>query len=248
MRKLFTFITLFTFSSAGSLYYGPKFQEYPVVLVVIIGLAVITMLLLFFFLEHQKKLGKHDEVVIDMPLQKSIHGNKPFRRSYEVYVPQKENNSDKLHVEEKSRSEKKPEVKEKPVNSQHKIMDISAKLSKYVGDREVLDIQKGITKSLTAIFYKELLREVLDHLKDSENFVEKSITQGEYKKLEVFIERAIRHSEEIAAYKFLKLLKEIHQRYVYKEQHRLDEYISLYNNTCHELRKEIETYLKSSSL
>ena len=72
MRKLFTFITLLTFSSAGSIYYGPKLQEHPVVLIAIIGLAVIVMLLLFFFLEHQKKLGKHDEVVMEMPLQKSL--------------------------------------------------------------------------------------------------------------------------------------------------------------------------------
>ena len=126
------------------------------------------------------------------------------------------------------------------------LYEVITKLSKYVGDKSVLDIQKGIARSHTAIFYKEQLREVLELLKDSENFVEKTITQRDDKSLEAFIVKAMRYSEEIAAHKFLKLLKEIHQLFIYKEHYRLSEYISLYNKTCHELKKEIESYLKSS--
>jgi hypothetical protein len=248
MRKLLTFITLFSFSSAGSLYYGPKLQEHPVILIAIIGLAAIAMLLLFLFLEHQKRLGKHDEVVIDIPLQKSLQSDKPFRRSYEVYVPESESSGTKSEVEVQKQEEKRPEVKKKPIKPQQKITNIDAKLTKYVGDRRVLDVQQGIAKSHTAIFYKELLHEVLASLKDSESFVEKTVTQAEYKSLESFIVKAMYHAEEIAAPKFLKLLKEIHQLFIYKQHHRVSEYISLYNRSCHELKNEIEAYLKSSML
>ena len=125
-----------------------------------------------------------------------------------------------------------------------KIKNVSHKLSKYVGNREVLDIQKGIFHSHTAIFYKEVLHEVLIDLKDLNILLEKWAMQREDQKIKVFIADTLRRAETIGAKSFVKVLTEINQLFVYKDENRVQEYIPMYRKEWHKLKQEIEEYLK----
>jgi len=125
-----------------------------------------------------------------------------------------------------------------------KIKNVNCKLSKYKGNKQILDIQKGISSSHTAIFYKEILHEVLVTLKDSDILMDKWSIQREDDKTKVFISDTIRLAEIIGATSFLKTLTEINQLFVFKEGHRLKEYMSLYKKEWDILKKEIEEYLK----
>jgi CheY-like chemotaxis protein len=125
-----------------------------------------------------------------------------------------------------------------------KIKNVNCKLSKYKGNKQILDIQKGISYSHTAIFYKEILHEVLVTLKDSDILMDKWSIQREDDKTKVFISDTVRLAEIIGATSFLKILTEINQLFVFKEGHRLKEYTSLYKKEWDILNKEIEEYLK----
>lgn len=125
-----------------------------------------------------------------------------------------------------------------------KIKNINCKLSKYEGNKQILDIQKGISYAHSAIFYKELLKEVLVNLKDSNTLVEKWIIQREDHKLKAFTSDTLRLAETIGAKSFVKTLTEINQLFVYKEQIHLLEYTHLYKKEWDKLKKEIEEYLK----
>lgn len=127
---------------------------------------------------------------------------------------------------------------------QSKIKNVSCKLSKYEGNKQILDIQKGIHSSHTAIFYKETLREVLANLKDSDVLVEKLIMQREDHKIKALISDTLRLAENIGARSFIKILTETNQLFVYKQEFRLQEYIPLYKKEWDRLKKEIEEYLK----
>ncbi len=125
-----------------------------------------------------------------------------------------------------------------------KIKNINYKLSKYEGDKQVLDIQKGISHSHTAVFYRETLKDVLLKLKDSNILVEKYSTQHEVDKIKVFISDTLGLAEKIGAKSFVKVLTEIDQLFVYKEENRIQEYTHMYKKEWDKLKKEIEEYLK----
>ncbi len=125
-----------------------------------------------------------------------------------------------------------------------KIKDIHCKLSRYVGNKEILDIQKGISYTHTAIFYKEILKEVLVNLKDSNALVEKWAKEHEDHKLKSFTADTLRLAETIGARSFAKTLTEIDQLFVYNKEHFLQEYSALYANEWNRLKKEIKEYLK----
>ena len=125
-----------------------------------------------------------------------------------------------------------------------KIKNVNCKLSRYEGNKQILDIQKGISYAHSAIFYKELLKEVLVNLKNSNTLVEEWIIQREDHKLKEFTSDTLRLAETIGAKSFVKTLTEINQLFVYKDQMKLLEYIPLYKNEWNKLKKEIEEYLK----
>ncbi len=125
-----------------------------------------------------------------------------------------------------------------------KIKDIECKLSRYVGDKEILDIQKGISYTHTAIFYKEVLKEVLVNLKDSNNLVEKWANEHDDNKLKSFTSDTLRLAETIGARSFSKVLREMDQLFIYKKVYSLKEYSILYAKEWGRLQKEIEEYLK----
>jgi hypothetical protein len=106
--------------------------------------------------------------------------------------------------------------------------------------KKILDIQKGIAHSHTAIFYREILKEVLVKLKDSNILVEKWAIQREEDKIKVFIADTLRLAEIIGAKSFVKILTEITQLFVYNEENRIQEYIPLYKKEWDRLKKEIE--------
>ncbi len=127
---------------------------------------------------------------------------------------------------------------------QSKIKNINCKLTKYEGDKNILDIQKGISSSHTAIFYKEILQEVLVNMKDSSSEVETWISNREDQKIKLFVSDTLRLAETIGATSFVKTLKEINQLFDYKEESRLSEYLHLYKREWKKLQAEIEEYLK----
>jgi len=125
-----------------------------------------------------------------------------------------------------------------------KVKNINNKLSRYVGNAEILDIQKGISNAHSAIFYKEILNEVLVNLKDSNTLVETMILKHDNHTIKIFIADTLRLSETIGGKSFVKILKEINQLFVYNNENRLLEYLPLYAKEWNKLRKEIEEYLK----
>ncbi len=125
-----------------------------------------------------------------------------------------------------------------------KIKNVNCKLSRYEGNKQILDIQKGISCSHTAIFYKELLNEVLVTLKNSDILMDKWIIQREDNKIKVFISDTLRLAETIGAKSFVKILIEINQLFVYHNENQLQVYTSLYEKEWNNLKKEIEEYLK----
>ena len=125
-----------------------------------------------------------------------------------------------------------------------KVKDIGSKLSKYVGNTEILDIQRGISQSHTAIFYKEILKEVLVNLEGSNSLVERMVLKQETNNMKAFISDTLRLSETIGATSFVKVLSEINQLFVYRNENRLLEYLPLYTKEWNKLEKEIEEYLK----
>ena len=125
-----------------------------------------------------------------------------------------------------------------------KIKNINSKLSKYEGDKEVLDIQKGIEHAHSAIFYKEVLKEVLINLEDTNTLVERMVLNHENHKMKAFISDTLILSETIGATSLAKSLSEVNQLFMHKNENYLLEYISLYNKEWNRLKKEIEEYLK----
>ena len=129
-----------------------------------------------------------------------------------------------------------------------KIKNVNCKLSRYEGNKQILDIQKGISYAHSAIFYKELLKEVLVNLKNSNTLVDKWIMQREDHKLKIFISDTLRLAETIGAKSFIKTLTEINQLFVYHNESQLQEYTPLYRKEWNKLKKEIEEYLKRDDL
>ncbi len=125
-----------------------------------------------------------------------------------------------------------------------KIKNINHKLSKYEGDKKILDVQKGIFYSHTAIFYKEILHDVLIKLENSNMLVEKWAIQRKEYKIRAFISDTLGLAETIGAKSFIKALTEINQLFIDKEESRIQEYIPLYKKEWNKLKKEIEEYLK----
>ena len=119
------------------------------------------------------------------------------------------------------------------------------KLNKYNVNKDILNIQVGIAHSNTAIFYKEVLKEVSISLKNSEEVLETFILKSEHKGLKSFLLDNIRLTEIIGATGLRKILIEIIQTFDYKQEHMLQDYISLYKKELHLLMAEIEEYLKT---
>ena len=128
--------------------------------------------------------------------------------------------------------------------SQSKIKNISHKLSKYEGNVDILNIEKGIRYSNSAIFYKELLQEVLVNLKELNDLVAQWILKRDDIKTKEFISHTLRLAETIGATSFIKILKEMDQLFILKQENRLSEYLPFYQKEWKKLRKEIEKYLK----
>lgn len=128
--------------------------------------------------------------------------------------------------------------------SQNKIKNINHKLSKYEGNVDILNVEKGIRYSNSAIFYKELLQEVLVNLKEINDLVSEWILKRDDMKTKEFISHTLRLAETIGATSFIKILKEMNQLFVYKVEYRLSEYLPLYQKEWNKLSKEIEEYLK----
>jgi len=129
-----------------------------------------------------------------------------------------------------------------------KVKNVSAKLTKYIENRDILNIQKGITKAHSAIFYKELLGEVLLSLKESDLKIEEMITKHDMINLQNFILQNIHFAEKIGAKRLLLVLKEMNMLFIYKEEIRLKEYIHIYKRALNNLTQEADKYLKSSVL
>jgi two-component system sensor histidine kinase/response regulator len=128
---------------------------------------------------------------------------------------------------------------------QRKVKNINEKLSKYIANNHILNIQKGIAFSNSAIYYKELLREVVLSLHDSNTIVSKYMLQRDHKRMKEFLSHTLGVADNIGATSFAKLLTEMSQIYAYKEEYRIAEYSSLYKKEWNLLHKEIEEYLKS---
>jgi len=129
--------------------------------------------------------------------------------------------------------------------SKSKVNKIDLKDPKYKGNVDILNIEKGIKYSSSAVFYKELLQEVLTNLNEIDDQFIKWIHKRKDKKSKEFISHALKLAETIGASSFEKILKEMYQLFVYKEENRLSEYLPIYTKEWHKLSKEIEGYLKS---
>ena len=129
--------------------------------------------------------------------------------------------------------------------SKGKIKNIDHKLTKYKANVEILDIDKGIKQANSAVFYKELLEEVLANLTELDSSVVKWINKRKDVKTYEFISHALKLSETIGATAFVKILKEMNLLFIHKEEKRLQEYLPLYTKEWNRLKSEIETYLKS---
>ena len=119
------------------------------------------------------------------------------------------------------------------------------KLKKYEMNKEVLNIEVGISQANTAIFYKEVLKEVSITLTQSDEVLEGLILKGDHKGLKSFLLDSIRLSEIIGATGLRKILIEIIQTFDYKQESMLHEYIPLYTKGLKILMDEIKEYLKT---
>jgi len=82
------------------------------------------------------------------------------------------------------------------------------------------------------------------NLKDSHTLVDQYITQRDDTNMQVFVADTMRLAEIIGATSFFKLLSEINQLFIYKEEYRIIEYIPLYEREWNRVKKEIGEYLK----
>ena len=128
---------------------------------------------------------------------------------------------------------------------QLKVKNVANKLKRYEGNAKVLDVKLGIKRSMTAIFYKETLREAQVTLRNYEKEVEYCVVQREDAKLKSILPEIIRLSEVIGAHNYVKILKEIDHLFSFKEEYRLSEYFPYYLKAWKELDEEITEYLKS---
>lgn len=122
---------------------------------------------------------------------------------------------------------------------------VTNKLSKYVVNKQILDVQLGISKANTAIFYKELLQEVSLTLNTSSEVLESYILKREYKEVKSFVLDNIRLSEIIGATGIRKILIEMIQTFDYKQELILIEYMPLYKKELNLLMIAIKEYLKT---
>ena len=129
-----------------------------------------------------------------------------------------------------------------------KVKDITSKLSKYIGNKDILDTQKGIAKAHSAIYYKELLNEVLLTLKESDLKIEEMVLKHEMMNLQSYIIDTIYLCERVGAKRVIVVLKEMNTLFIYKEEIRLKEYIHIYKKALNNLKQEANLYLKSSMI
>ena len=125
------------------------------------------------------------------------------------------------------------------------VKNIFNKLNKYDMNKDILNIQVGISHSNTAIFYKEVLKEVTVSLNNSDEVLEAFILKSEYKELKSFLLDSIRLTEIIGATGLRKIMIEIIQTFDYKQERMLQDYIPLYKKELHLLMAEIKEYLKT---
>jgi len=129
--------------------------------------------------------------------------------------------------------------------SKLKVTKETKQKSKYITNKEVLNIEKGIHHANSEVIYKELLQEVLVSLNEIDASVAKWIRKRNDKKTKEFIPHALKLAETIGASSYEKILKEIQQLFVDKKENRLEEYLPLYKNEWKILSQEIEGYRKS---
>lgn len=125
------------------------------------------------------------------------------------------------------------------------VKHVTYKLKKFEPNNDILDIQKGISHANTAIFYKEVLRETLVTLQESDTTLESYITNRDYKSLKSFVMDTLSLTEIIGANGLRKILTEIIQTFDYKQENSLPEYVPLYQKELSILHSEINRYLKT---
>lgn len=125
------------------------------------------------------------------------------------------------------------------------VKHVTHKLKKYEPNKDILDIQKGISHANTAIFYKEVLRETFVTLKESGTTLEVYIAKRDYKPLKSFVLDTLSLAEIIGASGLRKILIEMMQTFDYKQENSLPDYIPLYKKELKVLKSEINTYLKT---
>jgi len=125
------------------------------------------------------------------------------------------------------------------------VKHVQNKLTKYKENKQVLDIQKGISHANTAIFYKEVLKEIYITLQNSDEVLEEYVMKAEHKELKSFVLDSIRLAEIIGAIGLRRILIEVMQTFDYKQENKLQDYLPLYKKELRLLKSEVEEYLKT---
>ncbi len=116
---------------------------------------------------------------------------------------------------------------------------------KFLHNKEVINIDKGLKKAESEIQFQENLLDTMKMLKGTRKEFEKLIYEQRYVALEKFSNSALFMYEEIHATEMIKMFKELTQFVSQGQRVYLIDYIYLYQKNWKKLEKEVEQYIKN---
>ena len=117
----------------------------------------------------------------------------------------------------------------------------------YDEQKDILDIQKGISKMHNILAHKDILCEALVSLKHSHHIIKERIIREEYDELQEYCTNLLQDTRSIEAHNISKTLNEILILIKNHEEELLPPYITHYHDEWIKLKRNIELYLKSVS-
>jgi len=116
---------------------------------------------------------------------------------------------------------------------------------KFLFNKEILDIDKGLKKAGSEAQYQENLLETMKMLKGTREAFDKMIYDQQIIALGEFARSTLSLYEDIYATKMIEMFKELIQFVSQKQRVYLIDYIYLYQKNWKELEKEVERYIEN---
>jgi len=116
---------------------------------------------------------------------------------------------------------------------------------KFLFNKEILDVDKGVRKAESEVQYQETLLETMKKLKSTREEFEKMIYDQRYVALRKFANSALFMYESIYATAMIEMMKELIQFLSQRQRIYLIDYIYLYQKNWKKLEKEVERYIEN---